>query len=82
MLPPSPGAFQELFGGCSQAMIFPRERVLGLIEFLEKKGKGQVDLLLKDLANGEGFDTYALYPVQALRQFEEQRSKRHKLCGA
>ncbi|OJD14587.1 hypothetical protein AJ78_05074 [Emergomyces pasteurianus Ep9510] len=64
MLPPSPGVFRELFGCCSQAMIFPSERVPGLIEFLERKERGQVDLLLKDLAIAEGFDTYALYPVQ------------------
>lgn len=65
MLPPSPGVFREEFGCCSQAMIFPREQVPSLIEFLEHKQRGQVDLLIRDLAREAGLAQYALYPVQA-----------------
>lgn len=65
LLPPSPGVFDEPFGCCSQAMVFPRERVPMLISFLEKKQKGQVDLLLNDLAEEEQLGRYAMYPVQA-----------------
>ncbi|OAA34046.1 hypothetical protein NOR_08703 [Metarhizium rileyi] len=65
MLPPSPGVFNEPFGCCSQAMIFPREQVPFLIEFLQRKQKGQIDLLLNDLAIQSKLARYALYPVQA-----------------
>ncbi|KAK2791588.1 hypothetical protein FQN52_004779 [Onygenales sp. PD_12] len=73
MLPPRPGVVREAFGCCSQAMVFPRERVGGVMAFLEQRGKGQVDLLLNDLVReweGEGgygkkgLDAWALYPVQ------------------
>jgi hypothetical protein len=65
MLPPSPGVFNEPFGCCSQAMIFPRQQVPVLIDFLRRKQKGQVDLLLNELAIERGLARYALYPVQA-----------------
>ncbi|KAG8414451.1 hypothetical protein J3459_014751, partial [Metarhizium acridum] len=65
MLPPSPGVFNEPFGCCSQAMVFPRQQVPLLIEFLQRRQKGQIDLLLNDLAVESGLARYALYPVQA-----------------
>ena len=65
MLPPSPGVFQEPFGCCSQAMIFPRSNVPLLIDFLQERREGQVDLLLNDLAQKAGLARYAMYPVQA-----------------
>ncbi|PLB44983.1 hypothetical protein P170DRAFT_513078 [Aspergillus steynii IBT 23096] len=65
LLPPSPGVFEEPFGCCSQAMVFPREKVPMLVSFLESKQKGQVDLLLNDLAEEEELGRYAMYPVQA-----------------
>lgn len=65
VLPPSPGVFKEPFGCCSQAMVFPREQVPVLIEFLQQKQKGQVDLLLNDLAQQKDLAQFALYPVQA-----------------
>ncbi|KAK1142375.1 hypothetical protein N8T08_007927 [Aspergillus melleus] len=65
LLPPSPGVVEEPFGCCSQAMVFPREKIPMLISFLEKKRKGQVDLLLNDLAEEEQLGRYAMYPVQA-----------------
>ncbi|KAK2803698.1 hypothetical protein FQN50_006916 [Emmonsiellopsis sp. PD_5] len=68
MLPPRAGVVREAFGCCSQAMVFPRERVGGVMAFLEQRGKGQVDLLLNDLVRegegGKGLDAWALYPVQ------------------
>lgn len=65
MLPPSAGVFDEPFGCCSQAMIFPREQVPSVIEFLQEKQQGQIDLLLNHLALETGLKRYALYPVQA-----------------
>ncbi|KAK5682089.1 hypothetical protein LTS10_005214 [Elasticomyces elasticus] len=65
LLPPSPGVFNEPFGCCSQAMIFPRTEVSSLMEYLQAKKQGQVDLLLNDLAVEGGLTRYALYPVQA-----------------
>ncbi|PGG98973.1 hypothetical protein AJ80_09428 [Polytolypa hystricis UAMH7299] len=64
LLPPAPGVFREAFGCCSQAMVFPRESVPGVIEFLRERREGQVDLLLDRYARESGLDTYALYPVQ------------------
>lgn len=65
LLPPSPGIAAEGFGCCSQAMIFPREQVPGLIEYLKWMRRGQVDLLLKHHAKEEDLLRYNLYPVQA-----------------
>lgn len=65
LLPPAPGVFEEPFGCCSQAMIFPREQLPAVINFLKEKGKGQIDLLLNDMAEEKNLKRYALYPVQA-----------------
>ncbi|KAH7252530.1 hypothetical protein BKA59DRAFT_453748 [Fusarium tricinctum] len=65
LFPPSPGVFNEPFGCCSQAMIFPRVQVPPLITYLQGKKKGQVDLMLNDVATENGLGRYALYPVQA-----------------
>ncbi|KAF4971328.1 hypothetical protein FZEAL_9878 [Fusarium zealandicum] len=65
MLPPSPGVFNEPFGCCSQAMVFPRVEVPQVIKFLGEKKEGQVDLLLDEVALSSGLQRHALYPVQA-----------------
>lgn len=65
MLPPAAGVFNEPFGCCSQAMVYPREQVSMLIEFFRERQTGQVDLLLNDLALMKGLDRYSLYPVLA-----------------
>lgn len=65
LFPPSPGVFNEPFGCCSQAMIFPRRQVPLLISELRRKKSGQVDLMLDEIAIGNQLDRYALYPVQA-----------------
>lgn len=64
VLPPSPGVHEENFGCCSQALVFPREQVPSLIQFLEEKGQGQVDLLINESAFRKALARYALYPVQ------------------
>jgi GR25 family glycosyltransferase involved in LPS biosynthesis len=65
LFPPSPGVFNEPFGCCSQAMVFPRRQVPLMISELQKRKSGQVDLILDDIAIGNQLDRYALYPVQA-----------------
>lgn len=65
MLPPSPGVRQEAFGCCSQAMVFPREQIPKVIEYLKERKAGQVDLMLNDWSRSSGLARLALYPVQA-----------------
>lgn len=64
VLPPSPGVFKESFGCCAQALVFPRQQVPGIMDFLRQKQRGQLDLMLDELAVTEGLARYALYPVQ------------------
>lgn len=40
LLPPRPGVFDEPFGCCSQAMVFPRTQVPLLLDFLGEQVKG------------------------------------------
>lgn len=65
MLPPSPGVFNEPFGCCSQAMIFPRAQIPLVTGSFQEKNEGQVDLILDEVAQENGLARYALYPVQA-----------------
>ena len=65
LLPPRPGVFDQPYGCCSQAMIFPRIQMPKVIDYLRSKNEGQVDLLLDDLALETELKRYALYPVQA-----------------
>ena len=65
LLPPRPGVFDEPFGCCSQAMVFPRTQVPLLLDFLGEQRKGQIDLMLDQLAQEAGLTRYAAYPVQA-----------------
>ena len=64
LLPPRPGFREENFGCCSQGLVFPREQIPGLVEFLTRKKEGQVDMLLKERALEAGLARMALYPVQ------------------
>ncbi|SMR58810.1 unnamed protein product [Zymoseptoria tritici ST99CH_1E4] len=65
LLPPSPGVVEESFGCCSQALIFPRESISPMMDYLQERKSGQVDLMLDQLAVERGYARYALYPVQA-----------------
>ena len=64
LLPPLPGVSEENFGCCSQGLVFPREQIPGLVEFLRRKEEGQVDMLLKERALEACLARMALYPVQ------------------
>lgn len=63
LFPPSPGLRAEPFGCCSQALVYPRESVLGLASYLRNEGSGQVDLLVNRYARQEGLERWSLYPV-------------------
>ena len=65
LLPPLPGVFNEPYGCCSQAMVFPREAAPVAIKYLRDRHEGQVDLLLDELAAKKDLTRYAMYPVQA-----------------
>ncbi|KAF7592412.1 hypothetical protein BBP40_000260 [Aspergillus hancockii] len=54
LLPPASEVFEEAFGCCSQARIFPRGVVPEIVGFLGSRCTGQVDLLLDEMAGGEG----------------------------
>lgn len=72
LLPPGPGLVVENFGCCSQALIFNRRHVAGLIEYLRgfalKEAMGAehqgYDMRTRDYAWSNGLDRLALYPVQ------------------
>lgn len=63
VLPPAPGVFEESFGCCSQAMVFPRVQAPLVMEYLRERGKGQIDLMLDRLAEETALARWALYPV-------------------
>ncbi|THZ18936.1 hypothetical protein D6C89_08015 [Aureobasidium pullulans] len=64
MLPPHPGVRKEGFGCCAQGLVFPRAKAPRVVEYLNAKQSGQIDLMLDDLAREDKLDRYALYPVQ------------------
>ncbi|KAK5046183.1 hypothetical protein LTR84_008640 [Exophiala bonariae] len=64
MLPPLPGVHKEPFGCCSQALVFPRDQFPRVRDYFSRKHRGQIDLMLDELAVRDSLDRYALYPVQ------------------
>ncbi|KAE8151470.1 hypothetical protein BDV25DRAFT_171422 [Aspergillus avenaceus] len=49
-------------GCCTQALVFPREQVDGVVQFLREKKAGQTDSLLEEYADHTGLTRYALAP--------------------
>ena len=64
MLPPRPGIRKEDFGCCAQGMVFPRHQVALITEYLNFRQRGQIDMMLDELAVDNTLNRYALYPVQ------------------
>lgn len=64
MLPPQPGVRKEGFGCCSQGLVFPRTQVRRVTEYLASRKRGQIDMVLDELAVEDSLDRFALYPVQ------------------
>lgn len=50
------------YGCCTQAMIFPRALVPGLISYLRDRHDGQTDTMIEEYANLEKFNRFALSP--------------------
>ncbi|KXG46518.1 Glycosyl transferase, family 54 [Penicillium griseofulvum] len=51
-------------GCCTQGLVFPRERVDGLIDFLSERGHGQTDSMIEEYADSHKLNRYALAPPQ------------------
>ncbi|ORY61007.1 uncharacterized protein BCR38DRAFT_349829 [Pseudomassariella vexata] len=64
VLPPRPGVFEQNFGCCSQALLYPRRQVPRLTQYLQNTGKGQVDLMVNRHAASDHLSRFSLYPVQ------------------
>ncbi|THZ71410.1 hypothetical protein D6C85_05309 [Aureobasidium pullulans] len=77
MLPPHPGVRKERFGCCAQGLVFPRAKAPRVVEYLNAKQSGQIDLMLDDLAREDKLNRYALYPVQ-VQHIVESRPKFRK----
>lgn len=50
------------FGCCSQAMVFPHDRIPDLADFYERQGVGFVDTLAEEYADVERLERWALVP--------------------
>lgn len=55
------GVFQmDRQGCCTQALVFDRERVPDLMNYLRERGRGQTDLMIEDYANDHSLRRFAL----------------------
>ncbi|GAM35627.1 hypothetical protein TCE0_017r04105 [Talaromyces pinophilus] len=52
------------YGCCTQAMIFPRDQVPNLVNFLRDRNGGQTDSLIEEYADAEDLRRFALAPPQ------------------
>ncbi|KAI9687399.1 MAG: hypothetical protein M1820_010468 [Bogoriella megaspora] len=64
LLPPRPGIVEQNFGCCSQALLYPREQISGLIKSLHEQEAGQYDLMINEYAKTEALSRLSLYPAQ------------------
>ena len=65
LLPPRPGLVEQNFGCCSQALLYPREQIPGLVKSLREQETGQYDLMINQYATTEKLSRLSLYPVLA-----------------
>lgn len=54
----------NIFGCCTQGLIYPREQVPGLIAFLQDRKAGQTDSMIEDYASRNQLMRYAFAPQQ------------------
>lgn len=64
LLPHHSGTYMEKFGCCSQGLVFPREAVPNVINYLRYRGEGEIDVMINQLQYGLKMDRYTVYPVQ------------------
>ena len=50
------------YGCCTQALVFPRNEVPGLVAFLRGIGSGQTDTMIEEYADANGKERLALAP--------------------
>ncbi|KAE8381382.1 integral membrane protein [Aspergillus bertholletiae] len=48
------------FGCCTQALVFPKAQVDGVMGYLTERGHGQIDSMIKEYADQRGLTRYAL----------------------
>ena len=51
-------------GCCTQGLIFPRDQINGLVQYLAEKKEYQVDSAIEEYANRDGLQRYAIIPQQ------------------
>jgi hypothetical protein len=52
----------DRFGCCSQALVFPQDRIPALADFYERQGVGFVDTLAEEYADAERLERWASMP--------------------
>jgi hypothetical protein len=50
------------YGCCTQAMVFPRHEVPGLLRYLNERHEGQTNNLIEDYCDRDGLQRYSLWP--------------------
>ena len=61
-------------GCCTQALVFPRQQIPPMIEWMRMKKHGQTDSMIEEYADINGLDRYALFP-QAVQHVGLQSSR-------
>ncbi|EEP76986.1 conserved hypothetical protein [Uncinocarpus reesii 1704] len=51
-------------GCCTQGLVFPRQQVPGVVEYLRQEKRGQTDTMIENYAEKTGLKRYALAPQQ------------------
>jgi hypothetical protein len=52
----------DRYGCCTQALVFPRAQVSGLLTALQDRGSGQTDSMIEEYADARSLERYALAP--------------------
>lgn len=52
----------DKYGCCTQALVFPRFQVEGLIDFLHERASGQTDALIEEYADSQSYARFAVAP--------------------
>jgi len=52
----------DKYGCCTQALVFPRHQIPGLVSYLTQRKAGQTDSMIEDYADTTKLERYALSP--------------------
>lgn len=50
------------YGCCTQALVFPRSQIPGLVVYLKQEGSGQTDIMIEEYADAKEKERLALGP--------------------